>query len=80
VDDQEGGYLATRHLVEHGHRRIGFVCGPLTVSPLDLRAEGWRRALAEAGLPFGADLVAEGALSLEGGYTAALELIFADLC
>jgi LacI family transcriptional regulator len=83
VDDEEGGYQATRHLLEHGHRRIGFVGGPLDITPVRLRAAGWRRALQEAGaaagseaeLAEGAGLVEEGELSLEGGYDAALRLL-----
>ncbi|MEV4580629.1 LacI family DNA-binding transcriptional regulator [Nonomuraea jabiensis] len=81
VDDEEGGYQATRHLLEHGHRRIGFVGGPLDITPVRLRAAGWRRALQEAGatpeLPKEAGLVEEGELSLEGGYEAALRLLSA---
>ncbi|MER6004649.1 LacI family DNA-binding transcriptional regulator [Nonomuraea angiospora] len=89
VDDEEGGYQATRHLLEHGHRRIGFVGGPLDITPVRLRAAGWRRALQEAEaaagseaglieeaeLVKGAGLVEEGELSLEGGYEAALRLL-----
>ncbi|MFI6740116.1 LacI family DNA-binding transcriptional regulator [Nonomuraea sp. NPDC050451] len=81
VDDEEGGYQATRHLLEHGHRRIGFVGGPLDITPVRLRAAGWRRALQEAGAGLTADLAEEGELvevgelSLEGGYEAALRLL-----
>ncbi|MEU6784768.1 LacI family DNA-binding transcriptional regulator [Nonomuraea angiospora] len=82
VDDEEGGYQATRHLLEHGHRRIGFVGGPLDITPVRLRAAGWRRALQEAEAAAGAEgglveegLVEEGELSLEGGYEAALRLL-----
>jgi LacI family transcriptional regulator len=73
VDDEEGGYQATRHLLGHGHRRIGFVGGPLDVTPVELRAAGWRRALLEAGAEIGP--MEEGELSLEGGYSAALRLL-----
>ncbi|MEV6036752.1 LacI family DNA-binding transcriptional regulator [Nonomuraea sp. NPDC052116] len=77
VDDEEGGYQATRHLLEHGHRRIGFVGGPLDITPVRLRAAGWRRALQEAEAAAGSEagLVEEGELSLEGGYEAALRLL-----
>ncbi|MEV4020717.1 LacI family DNA-binding transcriptional regulator [Nonomuraea angiospora] len=75
VDDEEGGYQATRHLLEHGHRRIGFVGGPLDITPVRLRAAGWRRALQEADVETKTGLVEEGELSLEGGYDAALRLL-----
>ncbi|MCC4247547.1 LacI family DNA-binding transcriptional regulator [Microbacterium testaceum] len=47
VDDDEGGYLAARHLLERGRRRIAFVGGPLGVRQVADRLEGARRALAE---------------------------------
>ncbi|MEU8354695.1 LacI family DNA-binding transcriptional regulator [Nonomuraea sp. NPDC048882] len=50
VDDEEGGYQATRHLVQHGHRRIGYIGGPLDITPVRLRAIGRRRALRESAL------------------------------
>ncbi|MFI7228250.1 LacI family DNA-binding transcriptional regulator [Nonomuraea angiospora] len=70
VDDEEGGYQATRHLLEHGHRRIGFVGGPLDITPVRLRAAGWRRALQEAGAVTsgsGAELVESGGVAERGG-------------
>lgn len=47
VDDVEGGYLAARHLLESGRRRLAFVGGPLTVRQVTDRLAGARRALAE---------------------------------
>lgn len=47
VDDVEGGYVAARHLLERGRRRLAFVGGPLTVRQVIDRLEGARRALAE---------------------------------
>src|SRR5690349_16315025 len=45
-----GARAATSHLVEHGHRRIGFVGGALGVVAGRLRREGWSTALREYGL------------------------------
>ena len=47
---EEGGYLATRYLVELGHRRIACVSGPDHLQPSRDRVAGYRRALAEAGI------------------------------
>jgi LacI family transcriptional regulator, galactose operon repressor len=47
VENERGGYLATRHLVDHGHRRIAHIGGPKGVMSANERAAGWRRALAE---------------------------------
>ncbi|MFJ4173142.1 LacI family DNA-binding transcriptional regulator [Microbacterium sp. NPDC089696] len=47
VDDEMGGYLAARHLLETGRRRILFVGGPLDMTQVDERLSGARRAVAE---------------------------------
>jgi LacI family transcriptional regulator len=51
VDDRLGGELAAAHLIEHGHQRIAFAGGPLTLPQIADRLEGSRRAMAAAGLP-----------------------------
>lgn len=50
-DDEFGGYVATRHLLDLGHRRIGVISGPRYTSSAAGRLRGYHRALAEAGLP-----------------------------
>jgi LacI family transcriptional regulator len=50
VENELGGYAATKHLIEHGHRRIAHIGGPKGVMSAIERALGWRRALAEAGI------------------------------
>lgn len=49
VDDARGFELATRHLIELGHTRIGFL-GGLPDTHVSRREEGYRRALREAGI------------------------------
>jgi LacI family transcriptional regulator len=48
VDDVAGGYLAARHLIEIGRRRLAFVGGPASIQQVAHRLEGARRAVAEA--------------------------------
>lgn len=48
-DDEQNGYLATKHLIEHGHRRIAYVGDRLELITEALRIEGWKRALREIG-------------------------------
>lgn len=50
VENEAGGYAATRHLIQHGHRRIAHIGGPKGVMSAHERAQGWRRALSEAGI------------------------------
>lgn len=58
VDDVEGGYRATRYLIELGHRKIAlltdFLDTPFHPS-MRHRYEGYRKALDEAGIPFRAE-------------------------
>ncbi|MFT4259908.1 LacI family DNA-binding transcriptional regulator [Microbacterium sp.] len=41
---------ATRRLLANGHRRIGYVCNPASVSTQTERVDGYRAAMAEAGI------------------------------
>jgi LacI family transcriptional regulator len=50
VNDERVGYLATRHLIDMGYRRIAHIHGP-ELSPGIQRFEGYGRALLEAGRP-----------------------------
>ena len=70
VDEQAAGYLATRHLVELGHRTIGFVSGPTRSMPARLKAAGWAVALEEAGLRREAELVVHAPYGPAGGAAA----------
>ncbi|NLD75741.1 MAG: substrate-binding domain-containing protein, partial [Acidimicrobiales bacterium] len=65
IDDVAGARLATGHLLELGHRRIGFI-GDAPTNPLGFvssanREQGYREALAEAGIAFDPALLRHGA-------------------
>lgn len=47
VDEELGGYLATRHLLDRGLRRLAFAGGPFTLSAIAQRFIGASRAVAE---------------------------------
>lgn len=51
LDNQQGAYLATRHLIEQGHRRIAFYGGHAVSSSCHQRRTGYAQALVEAGMP-----------------------------
>jgi LacI family transcriptional regulator len=50
IDNFDGGYIATKHLIEAGHRRICHVTGPRGLISVDERLAGFRRAMEEADL------------------------------
>lgn len=63
VDYVEGVRLSTQHVIELGHRRIGFLSGPIrTLSRLD-RLKGYKTALNSAGIEADPDLIWQGASS-----------------
>lgn len=57
MDNEGGAYEATRHLLEFGHRRIGYVAGSLSRLSYRQRLEGYRRAHVDAGLALDETLV-----------------------
>lgn len=58
ADDAHGGYLATKHLLELGHKHIALVTRPRGYSEsLIKREDGYRKALAEAGIPVDDSLI-----------------------
>ncbi|HZR40617.1 MAG TPA: LacI family DNA-binding transcriptional regulator [Ktedonobacteraceae bacterium] len=69
------GYLATQHLLELGHRRIGTISGPIHRRAAQSRLHGYQRALHEAGIMYTPELVEEGNWQVEGGYEAAQRLL-----
>ena len=79
VDNQHGGYLATSHLIELGHRRIAYVSGPADHSDDSDRLAGYRQALDENGLAFDPALVISGNGRLDGGERALRMLISRDV-
>ncbi|MET0813459.1 MAG: LacI family DNA-binding transcriptional regulator [Microbacterium sp.] len=73
VDDELGGYLAVRHLLESGRRRILFTGGPIDMRQLDDRRRGARRAVDEvAGASL--EVLPAQASQVEDGSTAGAEI------
>jgi DNA-binding LacI/PurR family transcriptional regulator len=79
IDDVLGGYLATRHLIELGHRRIGmisdFLESPLDFSPVKDRFVGYVQALEEADIPFRPEYHRQGKHGQEPAEQMARELL-----
>ncbi|MCC6944489.1 MAG: LacI family DNA-binding transcriptional regulator [Thermomicrobiales bacterium] len=75
VDNFGGGYLATQHLIELGHRHIACVAPASTNSPSSLRVSGYRQAMQDAGLAVEDDLLFRGDNRFSGGRDGASHLL-----
>src|SRR5215217_5768729 len=75
VDNRLGGRLASGHLIDLGHTRIGHVTGAGELGISDERLAGYRDALSGAGLPVDFQLVEEGRFTDDGGHDAARRLL-----
>lgn len=71
----QGCLMATRHLIELGHRRIGIIGGPEGLWSSRARLAGYRAALQAAGLPGAAELVRRDDFSAPGGRRQAGHLL-----
>jgi len=71
-DDRHGSYLATRHLLDHGHTRVAFLADQTHPPSSRRRLAGYSEALADAGVPLDERLIAFDAGS-DSGATRELE-------
>ena len=79
IDNQAGIAAMVGALVALGHRRIAFLAGPTSLCVARERLAGYRRGLAEAGLPFDERLVVSGTFDAAGGALAVDTLLAAGL-
>ncbi|KJQ86935.1 MULTISPECIES: substrate-binding domain-containing protein [unclassified Vibrio] len=70
-----GGYLAAKYLIDCGHTEIGCITGPLIKHQAQMRYEGYKRAMNEAGLEFNANWIIESDFECEGGYQAFKKIV-----
>lgn len=75
LDHRRGGYLATKHLLELGHRHIGCITGPLNLVDARMRVAGYQDALVEAGLPVKPELMWEGDYHQDSGFACTKKLL-----
>lgn len=75
VDNVKGAYMATEHLINLGHRRIGFICGPLNYSTAVDRLRGYKNALGRYGVREDSKLIKPGDFQRESGYRALKEFL-----
>ncbi|MFN4114688.1 MAG: LacI family DNA-binding transcriptional regulator [Sphingomonadaceae bacterium] len=70
MDDAQAADDMTTHLINLGHRRIGFIKGHPNHMASDDRLFGYRRALDRVGIAFEPQLVAKGEFNFESGVAA----------
>ncbi len=75
ADSFGGAVSAVKYLIELGHRRIGFVAGRPDLRSSRARDAGYRRALADSGIPYDAEIVRVGFYEQDAARTAALSLL-----
>jgi len=76
VTDNVGGACeAVNHLINLGHKPVGFIAERLDDLSFAERLEGYKLALQQNGLPYDETLVAEGVPGSEGGYVAMKRLL-----
>lgn len=75
IDHEEGAYLATRHLLELGHRDIACIGGPRDTLVADMRRAGFRRAMRQAGIDIQPGWTLHSEFSSPAGYQAAVSLL-----
>lgn len=74
-DNHGGGYAATAHLIEHGHRRIGFIGDSSSIATTAGRLDGYYAALADAGIDANQRFVSLGAMSSREAAEATWDLL-----
>lgn len=75
LDHREGGFLATCHLLELGHKKIGCITGPTDSSSAADRYQGYLDALSMYKIPFDENFVCQGDYQIESGAACGKKLI-----
>ncbi|MXV31758.1 LacI family DNA-binding transcriptional regulator [Xanthomonas sp. LMG 8989] len=75
IDDRRASHDMVSHLIAHGHTRIGYITGDPNQTASAHRWQGYRDALAEAGIGYDAALVQAGDFTYRAGLEAAERLL-----
>ena len=75
TDNIEAAQVATRHLIELGHRRIALLAGDLNLSPHADRLEGFRQTMQQADLPVREEYLCKGGVQVEETWCSAGPLL-----
>jgi LacI family transcriptional regulator len=75
IDNEKGGYLATQHLIDLGHKKIACMTGPIELGTAKRRLLGYQKALYEAKLPIKSNWIIQGNFRMKTAYLAAKTLL-----
>jgi DNA-binding LacI/PurR family transcriptional regulator len=75
LDNMDGGFQATEHLIEQGYRRIAILAGPKNLGISNDRMEGYLKALKKYKIKSDPDLIIHCDFNQEYAYLATQELL-----
>lgn len=75
INDFEGGYMATKHLIEQGCRNIAHLAGNPAIEIYKDRCEGYKQALLDHGIPLKEDYVIQSSSTIEEGKKSVKKLL-----
>lgn len=71
IDNEKGGYIATRHLINLDHTRIACITGPDNIQNSKARLNGYFKALKQFDIQIDEKIIISGDYQMDGGYQAA---------
>lgn len=75
INDFEGGYIATKHLINEGHKCIAHLSGNQSLEIYENRLKGYKQALLDNGIDFNENYVLQARSNVEAGIVAAKTLL-----
>ncbi|WP_167613651.1 LacI family DNA-binding transcriptional regulator [Maribellus sediminis] len=75
VDDFEGGYIAAKHLIDQGRKKIAMIGGPQNLRIYQNRQKGYMKALNDGQIPFDESMIIHNSLSRAEGKLAVKKLL-----
>ncbi|OJF76084.1 MAG: hypothetical protein BKP49_07985 [Treponema sp. CETP13] len=75
VNNEKGGYEATKYLLKRGFTKIGCISGPAFISSSSQRVLGYKKALKEAGIKINEDFISVGDFHFAGGISGAYKFL-----
>ena len=73
-DNVRGAYILTKHLIEHGHKNIACITGPLKETSGSERLDGFLKAMNESGIEVNDSFIKNTSWDVEGGFKATFDL------